>query len=387
VRSARISACLALLLWSAAAGGQTQAGIEKFVDAMVRACHDGGHIEARRPTTQGDAIVLQALDGKRALAAELEIAPSQLGALASPIDNAVAHSAAGDADSLRACLQPLRELLAGAVLPPDASAPAPAAPVPLKSAPAPSAPTPAARAPTASEIIDALTPGPGQHLPFRGIRPLALPEAATASVPPTPPAAAPALSAVDQALGKLVEGNVAFATPDHVKIGKSQIIEAMLSVSETPSALMAELAGSGARQSAALRVSDKMAATLNGGDAFDVSPTGPQTQLVSHVETTTWTWTITPKLAGAQFLILTFDALISVDDKEGSRTVNTLRKEIDVEVGWPQTAGEWFDYGKSLFEDLSWLWGTILVPIAAFTIHWWRRRQRPKRPVKRTRAA
>ncbi len=170
-----------------------------------------------------------------------------------------------------------------------------------------------------------------------------------------------------------------------MKLGKSQIIEAKLSVTKTPSALIAELTAGGVTQSATLQVSDKMAATLNGGDAFDVSPAGPQAQLISQVETTTWTWTVTPKLSGTQFLILSFDALITVNGQEGARTVNTLRKQIDVEVGWPETPGEWFDYAKSLVEDASWLWGTILVPIAALIIHRLRRSKRRKRRFKKSR--
>jgi hypothetical protein len=123
-----------------------------------------------------------------------------------------------------------------------------------------------------------------------------------------------------------------------------------------------------------LQVSDKMSATLSGAGAFDISPSGPQVQLISHRDTTIWTWTITAKAAGTQFLILSFDAFLTIDGKEGTRTINTLTRKIDVQVGWPETPEEWLEYGKKLFEGVSWLWATILVPIAAYAVHFWRKR-------------
>jgi hypothetical protein len=179
------------------------------------------------------------------------------------------------------------------------------------------------------------------------------------------------LSDVDRALSSLVDGNIAFNAPDHAIIGKSQAVEGKLSVTLTPSELIAALSGPGKRESAALRVADRMAATLNGGAAFDISPSGAQIQLISHKETTTWIWTITPKQSGHQLLILLLDAIVTVDGKEGNRNVNTLRREINVEVGWPESLNEWIDYGKKSFDGISWLWVTILIPIGVYVRHLW----------------
>jgi hypothetical protein len=148
---------------------------------------------------------------------------------------------------------------------------------------------------------------------------------------------APSLSAVDEALNKLVEGNVAFEAPDKATVGKSQTIEARLSFSKTPGELVSELNGPGRKESASLRAGDKMAATLSGAGAFDVSPSGPQVQLISHRDTTIWKWTVTPKVTGPQFLVLSFDAVLTVNEKEGTRTITTLTRKIDVQIGWPET--------------------------------------------------
>ena len=68
-------------------------------------------------------------------------------------------------------------------------------------------------------------------------------------------------------------------------------------------------------EAAALKVSERMVATLSGGSAFDVSPSGPQATVGSHKETTDWIWHATPKAVGEQVLILKLDALISINGK------------------------------------------------------------------------
>ncbi len=115
-------------------------------------------------------------------------------------------------------------------------------------------------------------------------------------------------SPLDAALERLVSGNIAFNTPDRIPLGKSKIIEAKLSINLPPKVLLDQLGEAGAKESASIKVADRMIATLTGGGAFDVSPSGPQQQLISNQQVTTWTWVVTPKQPGSQFLILSFDA-------------------------------------------------------------------------------
>jgi hypothetical protein len=61
-----------------------------------------------------------------------------------------------------------------------------------------------------------------------------------------------------------------------------------------------------------------------------------------------------------------FDVHVKVDGKEGTRTVNTLTRKIEVEVAWPETASEWLKFVKETGENLDWLWATILVPVGLF---------------------
>jgi hypothetical protein len=194
---------------------------------------------------------------------------------------------------------------------------------------------------------------------------------------PFVPAAHPA-SPLDQALNRLVSGNIAFNVPDHIPLGKSQIIQAKLSTKLPKDLLLKQLSEAGAKESAGLKVADKMAATLTGGGAFDVSPSGPQEQLISDEEVTSWTWIITPKQQGTQILILSFDAVLMVDGTPGKRNINTFTRKIEIDVPWPQTPSEWFVLVKQWFENISWLWVTILVPFGALVVWAWNKlRKKP----------
>jgi hypothetical protein len=120
-----------------------------------------------------------------------------------------------------------------------------------------------------------------------------------------------------------------------------------------------------------------MAATLNGGGAFDVSPPGPQQQLISKEQVTTWTWVVTPKQSGIQFLILSLDAVLNVDGKDGTRNINTFKRKIEIKVPWPETPSEWVTLLKKWFEDISWLWATILVAPGLWLLNKFRKKPRP----------
>jgi hypothetical protein len=78
---------------------------------------------------------------------------------------------------------------------------------------------------------------------------------------------------------------------------------------------------------------------------------------------------------GTQYLILSFDAVLTVDGKDGTRNINTFRRSIQVEVAWPETPSEWLEWFKKLFENVSWLWATILVPAGLWI---WSRLRKPR---------
>jgi hypothetical protein len=180
--------------------------------------------------------------------------------------------------------------------------------------------------------------------------------------------------AIDRALARLAIGKVAFNAIDHARVGRPLVVEAKLSANLTPDELALRVVEAGKVEVVTLRISDRMVATLSGGTAFDVSPNTPAEQWVSKNETTSWSWLVTPKTVGEQLLILSFDAVISIDGKDDKRSIMTLKRAIDVDVGWPETLGEWLELARRTVENISALWAAILLPIGAGIWHLWRKR-------------
>ena len=205
----------------------------------------------------------------------------------------------------------------------------------------------------------------------------------TASVPPPSPEID---NPVDAALKKLDNGQVAFNTPEHMRVGRSQTVQAVLSETLASAALMSQVTAPGAKEVAPLKVAQLMRATLSGG-AFDIAQANSQQQLTSRDDVTTWTWTVTPKFSGKQVLALSFDAVLAVGGDNEPRTLRTFTHDIDVEIAWPETAGEWFTWFKNLFDNASWLWASILVPVAGWLGHHFFRRRKRREKAARLRMA
>ncbi|MEF3365144.1 hypothetical protein V3H18_01215 [Methylocystis sp. 9N] len=177
---------------------------------------------------------------------------------------------------------------------------------------------------------------------------------------------------MDEAIRRLVDANVAFNSPPRARLGKDLEIVAKLSAKMPKETLAREVDHLGTPTVVPLKVSDRVAATLSGGSAFDISPAGPQEQAVSEDELTTWSWKVTPKAAGEQTLILTFDAFIPLQGKDVRRTVRTLTQKISVEVGWPESASEWLEFIKKQLETANGIWVALLA-IGGAVLTWARK--------------
>jgi hypothetical protein len=183
---------------------------------------------------------------------------------------------------------------------------------------------------------------------------------------------------VDEALQSLREASVAFNAPERARVGRAFTVEAILSTRIPAGELAVMIEEEGRRVSGTLKVSDRMTARLSGGDAFTIVAADPEEQWISDREPTAWHWRVTPAREGAHVLFLSFDALITVNGKEGRRAINTFKHRIDVTVAPPETPLEWLAYIRRMLEDATWLWGTLLLPIGAAVWHWWRQRRRAR---------
>jgi hypothetical protein len=176
----------------------------------------------------------------------------------------------------------------------------------------------------------------------------------------TPPLAPPALP-------ELMAANIAFNNPARMTAGRAGFIQVKLSTPPSPD-LKAQLTEAGTRETDNLRVGNRISATLNGGVAFDVSPSTSQVQSISPQQVTSWTWIVTPKISGRQSLILNFDAIIRPGGKDEETKINTLTRPIEVDVGIesPNVFSEWFEFLKKWFENERWWWATLGLLIGLF---------------------
>lgn len=181
-----------------------------------------------------------------------------------------------------------------------------------------------------------------------------------------PPGSQP--NAVDNVLHRLRDANVAFNTPEKATVAKSFIVEAIICERCKGAEAVALVEEDGKRESHPIKISERMAATLTGGSAFDVVAVQSPTQFVSSEQPTTWRWEVTPKSEGEQTLILAFDALLTISGKDDRRSINTFKHKIVVEVGWPETPGEWAEFIKKNFENFWYIWTAIVLPLLAAII-------------------
>jgi hypothetical protein len=182
-------------------------------------------------------------------------------------------------------------------------------------------------------------------------------------------------AANDRALRFLHAANIAFNTPERINRDETVDVKLVLSRKESievlKSAIGAEIAGG--REGAAIQTASRMEAKLT-GLGFDITPATGVVQAVGTRDTVIWTWQVRPKATGPQTLTLTLTAKL---DKHGvaDKTLQAFTRRIEVEVTPTQVVGDFV--GRSW----QWLWGAILVPLAAAGRAWYTARKRKAQPA------
>src|SRR5262249_33703872 len=113
-------------------------------------------------------------------------------------------------------------------------------------------------------------------------------------------------------------------------------------------------------------VSQRMRAHL-AGSGFKIVANTPEIQIVSTTDPTEWHWQIKAEAYGHQTLYLSLDALLTVDGKDGEKSVRTFERKIVVGVNSVIAAGAFAErhwviitgIGACLFPILVFLWKLV----------------------------
>lgn len=187
----------------------------------------------------------------------------------------------------------------------------------------------------------------------------ATPQPAPAPAPSPTPQSSTSSSDIDEIFKNLRPGNIAFNSPSVMRLDQVAGIELLLSPSKTIEELKQAISEPGRIETAQIKISDYMEATLT-GPGFEITAVTPQRQLVSKSEDTMWKWNIMAASPGVQRLNLTLNVIIEDKGKERLRSLRTYSKEIEIEV----TVA---DRIKAFVEKYwQWLWATILFPLGLY---------------------
>jgi hypothetical protein len=197
----------------------------------------------------------------------------------------------------------------------------------------------------------------------------------TDTMPPYPVGTGPTIGPVDDALAGLKPANIAFNTPTELHVDEQEAVRLLVSREQTIEELQEQIEAAGKTEGHQITVSDVVIATLTGLD-FDIERTSDARQPVLSTGVTMWGWSVEPTEPGTRSLHLTISALIDVDGKEETYTVETFDRTWTVVVPWPDRVTGFAG------ENWQWLWTAILLPLAALVWRRLRTRQRGgERPV------
>ena len=181
---------------------------------------------------------------------------------------------------------------------------------------------------------------------------------------------------IDRALRKSVTGSIAYNAPHAMRLNETATIELLLNPSVEPPVLATQVTAGGEVISASIQITPRMKAVLipqeEGTFSIQTMHDSPE-QLISTTETTKWSWDVTAKKGGTHRLTLVIYRLITVDNNESWRLVESYRSDIRVDVTMIQ---------RLLMLDWNWIAGILLTAllIPAFW-RWMDQRRNQGQPV------
>lgn len=173
------------------------------------------------------------------------------------------------------------------------------------------------------------------------------------------------LAEIDRKLASLPSANIAFNTPETIPFGDSAVIELLVSLEEAEEELRQAIRAVGPVETAKVKVSPYLEASL-AGVGFSIEPITPPRQLLSPTQRTQWRWNIEPTKAASLELTLTLSALFTVDGQQSTRAIQTFERTITVDVPITHRVTDLVTANKELLVTL------LLIPSAG----WFYRRYR-----------
>jgi hypothetical protein len=170
---------------------------------------------------------------------------------------------------------------------------------------------------------------------------------------------------LDDILGQLRQGNIAFTVPAEMFFGEDSEVNLVIDTTTTQKELE-RLAGPGAISSTLLV--SKVIVTKLIAPSFEVTPVTPERQALIDGQPTKWQWKLRPTENGKHKVNLSVTAVLKVDGQSVERFIVTFERDIFVHVTIKNRLETFWA------SNWQWLLGTLVLPLAAWL--WHRRRRR-----------
>ncbi len=142
---------------------------------------------------------------------------------------------------------------------------------------------------------------------------------------------------VDMLLGRLKYSNIIYNPPDKLYLRQDYPLSLLISRGLSKIELFSRLDSIlGNSKIAPLRFekikSSAMLEVKLTGQSFSISSGSPEIQSISSVDVTRWKWIIKPMEVGDKHLMLSINAILNIDGKEQSHSIETFNTKIEVSV-------------------------------------------------------
>jgi hypothetical protein len=180
-------------------------------------------------------------------------------------------------------------------------------------------------------------------------------------------------NAIGVALLGLTKGQIAFDVPPNMKEGKPEKAEVRIAqgVQETVTkTIKAELRATA--QVEQIDVAPYMIVKLKSDPkAFDINPLTEEKQLLIPGSYTPWAWNIMPLQSGTQSLFLSVGTRFKLPERgEETKFQPLYTRSITVQVD------RIYEGKEFVHNNWQWLAGTLVIPLAGFIWHHWKRKPR-----------